>query len=769
VPNVILEFSSDVAGLKPAVDILKSIGAISDEDYKKLQALNSSFKANAQATTQSAKQSEKAENAATKSVQQHVKAQKELNTVIKDGAVKQATAELAKHTKEVANNTEKLKSGRARLREIREELLQLDPTVKANSKRIAELRAEGGKLDDDLKDVSATLRNLGSDTRVFDGLLSAATGVVGAFTAVQGVTALVGDENEDLQKALLKVNAAMAVLQGLQAIQNVLQKESAAMLLLNEVRTYALAAATTTYNTVVGTSTGLVRVLRIAMASLTGVGIIGFLILLITNFDQVTKAARQFWDALQDISSIFKSDYNAAIQGMINKHKTAITTIEDMQKAYEALEKTVAPIRDKFQMQWDNINKQLRRNIDLMVAKGASDQKILTAEVNANNTRIAQINKEIAAYQTLIKQYAANSVIALEYGKLINDLNNERLDLINASVILLIEGERKYTEEFKKFAVERAKLIFDEVKAYKDLFKTIGDESRTATDQRYQYQLTKQKEFEAKSLASNKAYQDSYNAEVATAKQQQLDYETRLRERVVETAMQTAQVLLDIVKQQQEYEFQLKFNNLEKQREAELNNVNLTNEQKASINAKYDLELKKVRRQQFEANKRAAIADALLQAPLAILRAIKDLGVVGGVLAGTLVAAQVLKIATAQPPQFFKGGYTGDGSPHNEAGIVHKREFVIDAKTTEKLGLKGKSMAQAAEMLSPVLTMPHLLIPKESGANSNQGIDYDKLGKSIAAHIPAQKNVTVNVDKNGVTVNDGYNRRTYMNTKFRYN
>ena len=60
-----------------------------------------------------------------------------------------------------------------------------------------------------------------------DALISGVTGLVGAFTAVQGATALFGAENEELNEALLKVNGAMAILQGLQAVQETLNKDSA--------------------------------------------------------------------------------------------------------------------------------------------------------------------------------------------------------------------------------------------------------------------------------------------------------------------------------------------------------------------------------------------------------------------------------------------------------------------------------------------------------------------------------------------------------------
>jgi hypothetical protein len=45
-------------------------------------------------------------------------------------------------------------------------------------------------------------------------------------------------------------------------------------------------------------------------------------------------------------------------------------------------------------------------------------------------------------------------------------------------------------------------------------------------------------------------------------------------------------------------------------------------------------------------------------------------------------------------------------------------------------------------------------------------IDYDRLGKAVAANIPQQKAVSVNVDRSGVTISDNGNRRTYLNHKY---
>src|SRR4029079_19681814 len=101
-------------------------------------------------------------------------------------------------------------------------------------------------------------------------------------------------ESKDLQQTLLRVNAAMAVLQGLQQIQNVLQKESAASILANTIATKAQSAALAVYNFIVGTSTGLTKAFRIALAT-TGIGVI--VIALIELVKVLNKSNHEMEDA----------------------------------------------------------------------------------------------------------------------------------------------------------------------------------------------------------------------------------------------------------------------------------------------------------------------------------------------------------------------------------------------------------------------------------------------------------------------------------------
>lgn len=75
-----------------------------------------------------------------------------------------------------------------------------------------------GQYKDELDQVKNSINVLSSDTPILTGALGLGQGLAGAFSAAQGAMALFGAESEDVQKALLKVQGAMALTQGLQAV-----------------------------------------------------------------------------------------------------------------------------------------------------------------------------------------------------------------------------------------------------------------------------------------------------------------------------------------------------------------------------------------------------------------------------------------------------------------------------------------------------------------------------------------------------------------------
>ena len=125
----------------------------------------------------------------------------------------------------VSQVEEKTKSLKQQLKEMK--TLLASGTL--DSDQFRKLSIEAGQLQDRIADVNQRVKNLASDSRRLDAFLGLAQGITGGFAAAQGVMAAFGSENEDLQKTLLKVQGALAALNGVQAIANTLNKDSALM------------------------------------------------------------------------------------------------------------------------------------------------------------------------------------------------------------------------------------------------------------------------------------------------------------------------------------------------------------------------------------------------------------------------------------------------------------------------------------------------------------------------------------------------------------
>lgn len=166
-----------------------------------------------------------------------------------------------------------VKSLKAELKELKEALALAKANGKDTGAEFEALVARAGALSDAIADAGAEIKNAGSDTRNFDNLVGSIGALAGGFSAVQGAAALFGDENEDLQKALLKVNAAMALATGLQQIQTAVQREGALAKLADSVATGVQTATQRLYTLATGQATAATVAFKVALAA-TGIGLV---------------------------------------------------------------------------------------------------------------------------------------------------------------------------------------------------------------------------------------------------------------------------------------------------------------------------------------------------------------------------------------------------------------------------------------------------------------------------------------------------------------
>jgi hypothetical protein len=276
-----------------------------------------------------------------------------------------------KGTDSVGKAAEKTTSLKTELKKLKAELASGNLTGRA----FEEAAAKAGELQDRIGDVNEKVKNLASDTGKLDGFLDLATGITGGFAAAQGAMALFGSENEDLQKQLIKVQGAVALLNGVQQVANTLNKTSAAMTQIQAVRLKVLTATQAAYTFVVGASTGAMKLFRIALAA-TGIGalVVG-LGLLVANFGKVKDVVMSVVDRFKNLGTGAKTLISVLfpIVGIV---RLVYAGLEKMGVFTE----TAADKYDKLEKTTIKQNKALEREIELMEAQGKSAREIFEAK-----------------------------------------------------------------------------------------------------------------------------------------------------------------------------------------------------------------------------------------------------------------------------------------------------------------------------------------------------------------------------------------------------
>lgn len=174
-----------------------------------------------------------------------------------------------------------------------------------------QLSEETAMLRDAVKDATDEITRMASDTSNLDAVLGLAAGASGGFAAFTGAMELFGAESEDVQEAQKKLQAAIAIATGVQAIQNAVQKQSAIMLGISRLQMAALSKAQV-YNRLVtmqGTKATLAATIAqkafnlIAAANpyvllaLALVTVVGALVLFASNTDKSAKNQQELNEA----------------------------------------------------------------------------------------------------------------------------------------------------------------------------------------------------------------------------------------------------------------------------------------------------------------------------------------------------------------------------------------------------------------------------------------------------------------------------------------
>jgi hypothetical protein len=475
------------------------------------------------------------------------------------------------------------------LKAIREEIgrLQLeDPT----NPKIAELTKQAGVLNNTINTTRKAVALVGSDTSGIDAAVQGIGALAGGFAVAQGASALFGSENKEVQQALLKVTAAMSILQGLQQIGQVLDKNSAVNQKLKLFFTTENAAATETLavaegEQIVATETATIAQTELNLAMEANPA--GVLLLAIT--------------AIVGAIALFSSSEDDS------KEKT-----EAMNQALQEQADTLIKLADLYTENAKNLTQGAENAVTLAQAEGKSNkeiydlkQKALRAKIDESEAISANLGltgNELSLLKTeltvRLEELEALESIKASNGEL-TDEEQKRYDKIKARLgeiqPIVSRGQAELDKQNQAIAQQqelqaaRAKELTDQ--SYKDAVSNAEGKLELAVKgSKAEYDLTKE-------LINAKYAYEIYQAQqagestlkIAADRQKALkDLSDRFNQQGFTNDVQDAQTRLNIAKAGSEEEFKAKQNLLDAQRAKELDaakdNANAIQE----INTRYD-------------------------------------------------------------------------------------------------------------------------------------------------------------------------------------
>jgi hypothetical protein len=342
-------------------------------------------------------------------------------------------SEIEKNSIDLKVDAKSTESLRTQMRKAQQEVAELSLKFGATSKAAVEAAKRASELKDAIGDAKALTDAFSPDAK-FNALTGSLQGVVGGFSAVQGAIGAFGVESEEVEQALLKVNSAMALSQGLQSVGESVDsfkqlgaviKSSTTFQSLYNAATSTATAVQTAFGVATNVTTTGFKLLRGAIIS-TGIGalVVG-LGMVIANFDSIAA-----WIKNSPLGAFANQ-----IGSIVEKFTDFIGVTSEAERASDRLAKANG-----------SANKAIENRIKLLKAQGGSE-------------------KEIA---TLQKQTIQNDINVLNSKKKLSDEEKQtREDLKNDLLVIDAEYNKKVQEENKKAsekAAEEAKKRNEEAK-----------------------------------------------------------------------------------------------------------------------------------------------------------------------------------------------------------------------------------------------------------------------------------------------------------------
>lgn len=369
----------------------------------------------------------------------------------------QATQDVQKLDKAFEDTDNSVKSLRTQLKEAQAQVGLMADKFGATSKEAIEAAKRAADLKDRIGDAKALTDAFNPDAK-FKAVAASLAGVAGGFSALQGAMALFGTENKDVEKALLKVNAAMALSQGLQAVGESVDsfrqlgaviKSTTTFQELNNAATKTATAVQRAFGVAtVETSTGF-KVLKGAIVA-TGIGALVVLLgEVINNFDAISD-----WIKKSPLGGLAKG-----IGELVTQFTDFIGVTSEAERNLEKLSNANK-----------RANEDIENRIKVLKAQGGSEEEIYKLSQKRVENELSNLRESLKT----------KGKLSDEEEKQFRSLKTEQLVLTADYNKKSADANKKAAEEAKKKQDEVNKQIVEDTKKANDLLLQMRNEKAIA-------------------------------------------------------------------------------------------------------------------------------------------------------------------------------------------------------------------------------------------------------------------------------------------------
>ena len=316
---------------------------------------------------------------------------------------------------------------RKELKQLTIQLQNLDPA----SKEFETVAKRAGQIKEQMRGVADAIND--ADPEKFGGKFQrTAEGIAGAFSAVTGAQALFGQQSEEIEKQMLKVQGAIALTQGISAMKelrndatelagSIKSKVVTAFQSLNATQ-IANAQATGTmttlqkaYNIVVGTSTGALKGFKLALAT-TGIGAlilaVGYLVM---NFDKLKSSINRSLSTAKSFEAStsrqaeaarYASDNFAEYERTLKRLGYTEEQINNKRQARfkDAIEKTEKEIKASQRLYEEQVKNNKLNATSSLIFGGEDEAKAQKEKIKKSKEALEKIKNDQFEYNAQIKE-----------------------------------------------------------------------------------------------------------------------------------------------------------------------------------------------------------------------------------------------------------------------------------------------------------------------------------------------------------------------------